>query len=261
MKIAECRDQKKLESFLRQNTAWHLYALADLDAPFWETTRWFVAEDRGEVQGAVVLVGILDSPILYAICAPNDPITRSIVTSIDAELPAQFFAHVGLGVFEGFHGIEFQSEGVGIKMLRNKVVEHTPHYVSERETSFKHLKDFYDNHAYGQDNESRFFEPYMLQMSPYRVIKENGKIVSAAGVHVASRRYSVASLGNVATTPDLRGKGMASAAVFALVGDLQPQFSDIGLNVLKANTAAVRCYERLGFEASLEYEEGMVFRK
>lgn len=263
IQISECRDQSKLEAFLRRNTAWHLYALADLDEPFWPDTRWFVATVHGEIQGAVILIGALSAPILYGICEPNDSFVRAIIKSIEVLLPHRFFAHVGLGVLCDLHQWDFCSEGAAVKMVLSNAAKCSATVLksTETEADYEVLKEFYDLWAYGEDNESRFFEAYMPKMSPYRVLRQGGRIISAAGVHVASKKYQVAALGNIATSPEMRGRGYGTMVTSALVHDLKPHFADIGLNVLEANGTARHCYEKLGFVTRLRYEEGLVTRR
>jgi predicted GNAT family acetyltransferase len=65
----------------------------------------------------------------------------------------------------------------------------------------------------------------------------------------------VAALGNVATHTAHRGKGFAKAAVAALCHNLRRTVDHVGLNVAADNTAAVRCYQRLGFQIIATYEE------
>ena len=54
-------------------------------------------------------------------------------------------------------------------------------------------------------------EPYMLATGQYFGIREGGELISAGGVHLCSLQYSVAVLGNIATLPEWRGRGLARA--------------------------------------------------
>jgi predicted GNAT family acetyltransferase len=79
--------------------------------------------------------------------------------------------------------------------------------------------------------------------------------LSVAGVHVYSEPYRVAALGNVATHTAHRGQGLATTAVAALCRNLLGTVDHVGLNVAADNTAAIRCYQRLGFRIIATYEE------
>jgi ribosomal protein S18 acetylase RimI-like enzyme len=66
----------------------------------------------------------------------------------------------------------------------------------------------------------------------------------------------VAALGNVATLPELRGRGLARAACAALcLLLLEDGIETIALNVRADNDAAIAAYSRLGFEVATSYWE------
>ena len=85
--------------------------------------------------------------------------------------------------------------------------------------------------------------------------------MSSPGVHVFSRRYGVAALGNVATVPERRGRGLARAVCARLCRELAPRVPLVGLNVAVANAPARRCYRALGFREVLRYEEAVLTRR
>ena len=99
------------------------------------------------------------------------------------------------------------------------------------------------------------FDPRMLETGCFRGIRQDGSLVSAAGVHVYSGRYRVAALGNVATHPVYRGRGLSRAATAATCLALLETVDDIGLNVRADNVPAVACYRHLGFEIAAHYGE------
>jgi predicted GNAT family acetyltransferase len=64
----------------------------------------------------------------------------------------------------------------------------------------------------------------------------------------------------VATHPDYRKRGYCSAVTAALVNLLAGDVETIALNVHADNEAAIRIYERLGFERRQPYEEALIER-
>ena len=58
-----------------------------------------------------------------------------------------------------------------------------------------------------------------------------------------------------ATDPAHGGHGLALRCVARLCGNLLETVDAIGLNVKADNLAAIRLYERLGFEVVAQYEE------
>ena len=95
----------------------------------------------------------------------------------------------------------------------------------------------------------------------YFGIRNDTMLLSIAGVHVYSKKYRVAALGNIATHPEHRGKGYGTAVTARLCRELLEHVDTIGLNVGVDNTAAIKCYKKLGFEFTAVYNEIMVVKK
>jgi predicted GNAT family acetyltransferase len=91
--------------------------------------------------------------------------------------------------------------------------------------------------------------------------RENGRLVCVAGVHVHSPTWGVAALGNVATLPELRGRGLARGACAALcLLLLADGIETIALNVRADNAPAIAAYTQLGFELATTYTEASLER-
>jgi predicted GNAT family acetyltransferase len=101
-----------------------------------------------------------------------------------------------------------------------------------------------------------WFDARMLQSGHYYGIEVDGRLVCAAGIHAYSPVYRVAALGNLATHPDFRGRGFATAVCAKLCLMLSKSVDHIGLNV-KAGNSVVNAYERWGFVKVAEYEEAL----
>ena len=86
-----------------------------------------------------------------------------------------------------------------------------------------------------------WFAARMLATGRYVGIREDGRLVCVAGVHVHSPTWGVAALGNVATLPERRGEGLARAACAALCRLLLADgIETIALNVRADNAPATR---------------------
>jgi ribosomal protein S18 acetylase RimI-like enzyme len=103
-----------------------------------------------------------------------------------------------------------------------------------------------------------WFDPRMLETGAYFGVREGGALASVSGVHVVSRTQRVAALGNVATRPDMRGRGLARIAVAATCRALRADVHHLGLNVDCSNAEGIRLYEGLGFTRVATYEEARV---
>ena len=108
---------------------------------------------------------------------------------------------------------------------------------------------------YSEAYPGNWFEPRMLHSGQYFGIREEGKLVSVAGVHVYAPSQGVAGLGNIATHPDYRGRGLGTAVTARLCESLLESVETVGLNVVAHNQAAISCYEKLGFVPHAHYEE------
>lgn len=101
------------------------------------------------------------------------------------------------------------------------------------------------------------FSTYQLQQGVFYGVRVRGSLVAAAGTHLVSPTYGVAAVGNVFTHPECRGRGYGAATTAAVVHDLlQYGIGDIVLNVDQSNAAAIRLYERIGFERYCPFLEG-----
>ena len=127
---------------------------------------------------------------------------------------------------------------------------------------FEELRAFYAHDAYtDEERHGRFFEPYMLELGSFFGVREAGRLISVAGVHVVSARAGVAAVGGIATRPDRRGRGLARAVTARLCRALRERVDLVGLNVATANASAIRCYESLGFLPVCRYEEMELVRR
>ena len=102
---------------------------------------------------------------------------------------------------------------------------------------------------YAEAYPGNWFDRRMLETGHYVGVRRDGRVLAVAGVHVWSPVYRVAALGNVTTHPDVRGRGLATAAVAALCRRLLETVDVVTLNVKADNAPAVAVYERLGFTA------------
>ena len=77
-------------------------------------------------------------------------------------------------------------------------------------------------------------------------VSANGRIVAKAGTN--ARGFHWFQIGGVYTLPAYRNKGLAAAAVAHLINTHSTEAHGFALFVKTANTAALRVYEKLGFE-------------
>ena len=110
---------------------------------------------------------------------------------------------------------------------------------------------------YKKAHPGNYFIDRMIETGNYFGIVSDDRLLSVAGVHVCSDEYDIAVLGNIATDPDHRGRGMSTAVTAHLVQKLSKEGKTICLNVSANNAAAIVVYEKLGFVKADEYRAGI----
>jgi ribosomal protein S18 acetylase RimI-like enzyme len=242
-------DKAQIEAFVCRVPLLHLYELGDLDDFFWPYTTWYALEEGGRVRQLALLYSAVAIPTLIAVPDPPADAMPDLLRALLPVLPRRFYAHLQTdqaGVFAGDYAVE--PRGVLLKMgLRDRSKldgVDTSAVMPFTEADLPALQTFY-RESYPEN----WFTPRMLQSERYYGMRQGGAIVSVAGVHVYSPRYSAAVLGNVTTHPAWRGRGFARATCARLCKALlQDGIDHIGLNVDESNAPAIATYTRLGFE-------------
>jgi GNAT superfamily N-acetyltransferase len=265
--VETLRDRAEIERFLRRSAPAHVYGLADLDDAFWGQTCWLGARAAdGGLRAVCVVLEKLALPIVYAVAPPHDPDTLALLREAVPRLPQRFFANLPIG-WTGALGESHEvaplgeyrklwlSDAGGLHAFERSGVERLgPRDAAE-------IERFFAERAFGPGERLGFYERYMLELAPWFGLRERGELVCLAGVHVCSERYGVAALGNVATAPSHRGRGLARAVCARLARELSARVALVGLNVATSNAPALRCYHALGFREALRYEEAVLTRR
>lgn len=91
--------------------------------------------------------------------------------------------------------------------------------------------------------------PNALELGPFYTIRDDkGDFVSVAGVHYVTP-YGT-EVGNVATRPDSRRRGLASKCVHAVANDVLQTSELVVIHFFEENQGARDLYERMGFHYS-----------
>jgi ribosomal protein S18 acetylase RimI-like enzyme len=107
------------------------------------------------------------------------------------------------------------------------------------------------------DKDLSGFAPAQIDPGVFFGICADGRLVSVAGTHLVSPKYSMAGVGNIVTHPEYRGRGYGQKAVGAVLAELvRIGIRDIVLNVRQDNAPALHIYEKLGFERYCPFFEG-----
>ena len=253
MSLQFLHDPEVIEPFLRRDPYLHLYALGDLDPFHWPLTQWYAL---GNPLRALALGYFGSSPTILALARPEERTDlATLLRQLRPILPVRFECHLSPGLATNLspdYRLTPHGRHLKMAMLQAERLESVP---SEGDplgrSDLDELEAFYSQ-AY-PDN---WFDPRMLESGHYRGIRRDGVLVSVAGVHVHAPGRKIAALGNIATHPDYRGKGLAAAVTASVCKTLLEQgFEHLGLNVSADNQPAIKCYEQLGFSQWARYEE------
>jgi ribosomal protein S18 acetylase RimI-like enzyme len=254
--IVNLHAKDDVEAFCRNNPFLHVYALGDLDDFFWPYTTWYTLRHQGRVEQLVLLYSDCSLPTVLAYAEQPLRSMFDLLRGLLRVLPRRFYAHLTEGVADVLaddyrimpHGAYHK---MGLTDLSRLAGLDGPEAVRLSAGDTGELQALY-----AASYPNNFFMPRMLETGYYFGIRRRGALVSVAGVHVCSRRYKVAALGNITTRPDFRGQGMATAVTARLCQELQRAgIEHVGLNVKADNQAGLGCYKKIGFERIADYGE------
>lgn len=254
--MPELHDPSDVRARLERDRPWAAFSLADLDPPNAGHARWF-----GPTHGAgVVLVyGAYDPPIV--VChgevtecdrTLDEPTVRAATQTAYLNVgPAQTDAlarHFPRFEARPMVRMLLDREAVADLALSSGVVRLGPDDLPQLQRLYA-------------DQPPAFFLPSQLQEGVYFGVREHGALIAVAGTHVVSTVARVAALGNVHTRADQRARGLATAVTRAVCVDLlRLGIVTCVLNIVAANDAARRVYERVGFREHCRYAEGLAAR-
>jgi RimJ/RimL family protein N-acetyltransferase len=255
MAVIEPREKDEIAACLRRNGPARFYELGDLDDFDWLHTRWFGMRTDGVLDEVVLLYTEPVVPVLLAIADAADRPMRALLDAIVDTLPPTLYAHATpslVPVLERRFRVVGPQPHVKLALTRTDLLGACAVDAEQlRPDDLDEIEAFY-RAAYPDT----WFSPRMLATGRYVGIRRDGRLACVAGVHVYSPTWRVAALGNVATHPRHRGKGLAQGACARLCELLlHDGIETIALNVRRDNAAARTAYARLGFEQVAEYIE------
>jgi ribosomal protein S18 acetylase RimI-like enzyme len=245
--IIHLHDKETIEAFLRRDPILHMFALGDLDDFYWPHTGWYALENDGEIRQLILTYKDAPQLVLMALTCERVEEMRELLRSILHLLPQRMFVHLSEGLAEVMAAAyRLHSQGKFLRMALNNLER-----VSAVDTSAVVQLARADLPGIEQLLQKSFpgsaFNPRMLQTGQYFGVERNGILAGIAGVHVWSPTYRVAVLGNVATHPEYRRQGIATAVTARLCQSLMRTVDHIGLMVHENNMNAISTYSRLGF--------------
>ena len=256
----ELRDDAEIGAFLGRWPDLYLYEIGDLD-PFARPLATYhgVRAADGRLRAISLLYDGVD-PTWLLLGRDDLPAMEALIGGLQG-LPPRVYIHAAPAVLPLLEaaGWRVATPSDHLKMsLRapdRLPVEPDPRVAALSTDDSERVHGFYARAYPGN-----WYDPRMLATGRYVGLEEDGALRAIAGVHVWSTERRVAALGNIATDPAHRGRGLGTAVTAALCLQLRHEVHTIGLNVAADNHAAIRCYERLGFGVVADYVEGFAER-
>lgn len=250
--------KEELEAFLLNHRELNFYTLGDLDDFFWPNTTCYALKDD-EIRALILFYTGIKPPSLLAINNDNREQMQDLAEGILPLLPRSFYAHLSPGledIFQKEYKLAHHGEHYKMALRDTSLIAQvdTRAAIKLQSSDLIELQKLYEVSYPGN-----WFDARMLDTGQYFGIYDNEKrLLNVAGVHVYSAEYEIAALGNVTTHPDHRNQGLAVTSIAALCNNLLLTVDVIGLNVRSDNQAAIRIYQRLGFEIISTYNEFML---
>lgn len=237
-------DVDEIRRRLRRDPAWSVYALGDLAPAMFPRTAWFAPD-------LTLVLRDYGTTILFAMG------TGSVREALD-EVEGQVHLQVQEDALDVIRRHAHVSSAQ--RMLR-LVWTGQPLPAGSDATARLGARDvealqrlYADGEASGESPD--FFFPSMVTDGIFHGVRDGSGLVAAAGTHLVSCGEGVASIGNVYTRRDRRGRGLGRLVVSAVLGDLVG-VETIGLNVRADNVAAIHLYASLGFVRHCEFVEAL----
>jgi predicted GNAT family acetyltransferase len=254
--VGRIREKNRILRFLEREPFLHIYETGDLDDFSWSHTEWFaIQESDAELTALALLYSGTDPPTLLALADQGREALSLLVEALVPELPPRVYAHLSPGLVRVLERrYASQAHGTHVKLAlvdasRVAAIDTAGVLRLGREDAAEVAA------LYRRSYPGHWFDPRMLDTGQYFGARDEGSLVAVGGVHVYSRAYRVAAIGNVTTSPEHRGKGLATRVSARLCSSLLGDVDRIGLNVRADNQAAIACYERVGFARISWYEE------
>ena len=244
-------DRDEVRQLLRRDPIWAAYALGDLGPKLWPHTTWHRAGDE-----LALVLRAYHVPILWASGTLEglvDEVSDAPHYSVQirpSSLPAL--------------SRSYRTEGLK-KMWRMRLEAFRP--AQEGGTVRLTAADVLDLEGLYADGETdgqapEFFFGDMVTNGVFYGCREGGQLIAVAGTHLVEPDERVATLGNVYTRRDSRGRGLSSRVTSAVLTELHRQKIEvIALNVYQSNATALGVYERLGFRRHCEFVEGIIEKR
>ncbi len=246
-RVASPAVQKACRRFLAQNPIVNGLVLGDLYSPLFQVSEVYCAKENRKIVGACSIYRAYKTPsVVFA--ATTKEVKQALIKKALSKVANEFISLCEpkeASLLEEYASvIEHRHEQQMVTNCPKQIkIDNVPvERVAKDELPL--LNQFYVEHH------SEAWTPLQFKVGPYYRVKQDHKIVSAAGVHVVTPQ--TAQLGNIITDEAYRNRDYATACTGALTSHLSANGRVISLFVRTDNAPAIRMYEKLGFRKKRE---------
>jgi ribosomal protein S18 acetylase RimI-like enzyme len=237
----------KCRRFLAQNPILNVLTLGDSYSPLLGVSTLYTAVENSQVVGVCAVYHAFSKPSVV-LAASKTKIKNDLLKTALMEVSDEFISLCQPDEIEIFKNhssilqVHFEQQMIANPPKQIRIDSTRVTRVSEGELGS--LDEFYREH------QAEAWTPLQFKVGPFYCVKQDGKMVSAAGTHV--RTPQIAHLGNIVTDEAYRNRGFATACTSILAANLASKGRIISLFVRNENQPAIQIYEKLGFRKKRE---------
>ncbi|HLZ70730.1 MAG TPA: GNAT family N-acetyltransferase [Dehalococcoidia bacterium] len=249
-------------ALLNRDRAWNGYALADLEQPFRQYSRFALAAREGETPSAGCLA--LQHPAITVIVPQGEGEgVAAIFATIAGDLPRGAELSVRAGHRQIVERYYAPRPGLHemLRMHTDAAAFHPPVASPPRPRALGRADAaaLFDLYAGYDEN---VFREELLDGGCFFGVEADGRLLAAGGTHVVCPGEGAGAVGNIFTRPEARGRGLARAVTAAVTAALLAKgCRDVVLNVRADNAPAIHVYAALGYREHCRFWEGWAERR
>ena len=255
LRVRRLVDRDEIYEILRRDRLYAAYAIGDLEGVLFEKCQWAAAYEDGQASALCLLFKGLTPNAVF--CMGKSAGLAMVLGS--AMRPGRvFFAALPehVAALRAFYDLDPPETLIRMAITSGafRPVESKAVRLASKDVDA--LNELY------RLGGGTGFAPFQVTQGIFYGVRSEGRLVSTAGTHVISPKYSIGCVGNVFTHPAYRRRGYAAECTSAVTKDvLAAGCGDVVLNVRADNYAAVRVYQRLGYLEHSRYMEAYGTRK
>jgi predicted GNAT family acetyltransferase len=255
-------DRDTIRAVLETDRPWAAYALADLSPKFFPHATWFCSTSGAP---ALALVYRAFATSVLITLGPAREVEPLLCEMDETLTPSELYLAVQPEIVPLLRARYVLSQE---KVMQRMVLDPARHATTATATATRlgpaDLQAVERLHADGaaSGEAPHWFLPEMLSDGVYYGVYEGRELTAVAGTHVVSLDEGVGCLGGIYTRRDRRGQGLSTRVTGAVAAELRGmRLQTIALNVAEDNAAAVRVYDKLGFDRACSYVEAVARKR